>query len=169
MEFKPSKARMKDANGRYIVQGLFIQDQYNTKTAQYSWTEEDVTKDGVLYPSLMRLFLDFKDVKEYGFAKEYLYSWSHWKRLKANAIVGRKIAEWVEELELSLEAEGVMTMVDLAENESYQAAKFLADRGWDKKGRGRPSKEEVQGHLETAAQETAEYDTDFQLLRLRKD
>lgn len=168
MNFTPDKKRMKDSNGRYIVQGLFIQDKYNAKTAQYSWTEEDVTKDGVLYPSLKRLYLGWKDVKEYGFATEYLYSWSHWKRLRANAMIGRLIKEWAEELELMLESEGIMTMVDLAENDSYQAAKYLADRGWDKKGRGRPSKEEVQGHLETVAQEQAEYEGDFKLLDFGK-
>jgi hypothetical protein len=169
MTFTPDKKRMKDSNGRYIVQGLFIQDKYNTHTAQYSWTEEDVVKDGVTYPSLMRLFLDYKDVKEYAFAKEYLYSWTHWKRLKANKLVGDRIAGWIEELELSLEAEGVMTMVDLAEREepSYQAAKYLADRGWDKKGRGRPSKDEVQSHLEAAADVAKEYEEDFKLFDIK--
>lgn len=166
-DFTPNRDKFKDEKGRYIVQGLFLEDQYNPNLAVYTFDGEDKTYKGVVYPSLKRLYLLEADPKEYQFAQKYLYDWPHWQRLCKNAIVGRHIEKWREELELSLVSEGVSALIDLALNEkSYQAAKFLADRGWDKSGRGRPSKEEVEGEIKRRADEQSEFDTDFQLLQL---
>lgn len=164
------KSRFRDEKNRYIVQGLFLEDSYNTNLAVYTFSGDDKTYKGKVYPSLKRLYLEHGDPKEYSFAVKYLYDWPHWKRLCKNAVVGRHIDQWREELELSLVSEGVATLIDLATNQdSYQAAKYLAERGWDKTVRGRPSKEEVEGHLNKIAEENGEFDEDFQLLKLHKE
>lgn len=166
-EYKPDKSKFKDEKGRYIVQGLFLEDKYNTDLSVYTFDGEDKTYKGRVYPSLKRLYIELGDPKEYIFANTYLYNWDHWQRLCNNAIIGRHIEKWRNELELSIISEGVATMIDLAVNDkSYQAAKFLVDRGWDKSTRGRPTNAEIEGELKRKAAEAAEFDNDFQLLTL---
>lgn len=158
MDFKPDKDKFKDEKGRYIVQGLFLEDRYNTDLAVYTLAGEDKDYKGKVFPSLKRLYLEHGDPKEYSFARKYLYDWDHWQRICRNKICGLHVEKWREELELSLVSEGVQTLIDLAINDkSYQAAKYLADRGWDKSDRGRPSKEEVEGELRKQAQQEKEW------------
>lgn len=168
-EFTPDKSRFKDEKGRYIVQGLFLEDKYNPVLSVYTLDGEDKTYKGVVYPSLKRLYLEEGDPNEYLFAQKFLYDWDHWQRICKNAIVGRHVEKWRKELELSLVSEGVATLIDLAVNDkSYQAAKFLADSGWIKTGRGRPSKSEIEGELKRRATEDGEFAEDFKLLQLYK-
>ena len=164
----PNRKKFKNKTGNYIVQGLFLEDSYNTNLAVYTFDGEDKTYKGKVYPSLKRLYLEYGDVKEYSFANKYLYDWPHWERLCKNVIVSRHIEMWRRELELSLESESMLTMVSLADGGSYQAAKYLADRGWGAKRRGRPSNEEVAGELERQVNEAAEFDEDFKLLTIHK-
>lgn len=167
--FKVDKSKLKDEKGRYLTQSLFLEDKYNTDLAVYTYDGEDKEYKGVVYPSLKRLYLDMGDPKEYLFANEYLYDWPHWQRLCSNAVIGRHIEQWRTELDLSLEAEGVATLVDLATNEkSYQAAKYLADKGWKVKGRGRPSKADIENELKKAAKEQEEFSEGFKLLKMHK-
>lgn len=161
------KNKFKDDRGRFIVQGLFLEDSYNADMAVFTFDGEDKLYKGKTYPSLKRLYLEHGDPKEYSFARKYLYDWKHWQRLCKNKVVGRHIEEWRKELELSLVSEGVSALIDLALNEkSYQAAKYLADRGWDKSKVGRPSKEEVEGQIKKQAEEDQEFADDFELIAL---
>lgn len=163
------KTKFKDEKGRYIVQGLFLEDRYNTDLAVYTLDGADKEYKGRTYPSLKRLYLEEGDPEEYLFATKYLFDWPHWQRLCKNAVVGRHIEEWRNELALSLKSEGIATLVNLAVNEnSYQAAKWLADEGWVKNKRGRPSKEEVEGHLKKKAEEDEKFASDFEALKVYK-
>jgi hypothetical protein len=168
-EFKPDRSRFKDEKGRYIVQGLFLEDKYNTSLAMYTFDGEDKTYKGVVFPSLKRLFLEEGDPEEYTFANKYLYDWDHWQRLCKNAIISRQIERWRDELYLSLRSEGMATLIDLAINEkSYQAAKWLADEGWVKQKRGRPSKQQIEDEVKRRAQVEEQFADDFQLLQLHQ-
>lgn len=169
-EFKPDKSRYKDEKGRYIVQGLFLEIQYDTRLSVFTLDGEDKTYKGVVYPSLKRLYLECGDPKEYAFATKYLYDWDHWQRITRNALLKVHVDKWREELELSLISEGVSALIDLALNEkSYQAAKYLAERGWDKKVRGRPSQDEVAGEIKKRADIESSFEEDFKLLKLHKE
>lgn len=164
------KSKYKDEHGRYIVQGLFLEDRYNPDMSVFTFDGEDKVYKGKTFPSLKRLYLEHGDPKEYSFARKYLYDWGHWQRLCKNAVVKKHIEGWREELELSLVSEGVAALIDLALNEkSYQAAKYLADRGWDKGERGRPSKEEIEGELKKRADADSAFDDDFKLLQFHKE
>jgi hypothetical protein len=51
--------------------------------------------------------------------------------------------EWREELELRLRAQGIRAIIDQSlDDKGFQAAKYLAEKGWDKRTAGRPSKNE---------------------------
>lgn len=140
---KVDKTKFKDEKGRYIVQGLFLEDRYNTDLAVYTLAGEDKTYKGMVFPSLKKLYLEMGDPEEYTFAMTYLYDWPHWQRLTNNNIVGREIDKWREELLLSLRSDAISSIITQASEGSYQAAKWVAEEGWSKKKRGRPSKEEI--------------------------
>lgn len=168
-DFTPDKKKFKDEKGRYIVQGLFLEDRYNADMSVYTFDGEDKNYKGTIFPSLKRLYLEHGDPAEYSFARKYLYDWDHWQRLVRNKICYSHIEKWREELALSLVSEGIATLIDLATSkESYQAAKWLADRGWDKSERGRPSKEEIDGELKKRADQASEWAEDFQLLQFHE-
>ncbi|MNJ80422.1 hypothetical protein D3C77_788000 [compost metagenome] len=52
------------------------------------------------------------------------------------------MTEWREELELKVRSQAIRDMQSLcaSENGNFSAAKFLADRGWEKRAPGRPTK-----------------------------
>lgn len=139
------KSKLKDTMGRPLTQGLFLEIGYNTQYAVFTFDDEDKEYKGTIYPSMKKLYLEAEDPTEYRFAKKYLLGWKHWKRLNDNAILRVHFDEWREELEVAMRSEAVLSIVDMTTSEqgNFQAAKWLADRGWDKRGAGRPSKAEI--------------------------
>ena len=159
------KSKFKDDNGRYIVQGLFLEDTYNPDKAYYTFSGTDKTYKGKVFPSLKRLFLEEGDPGEYTFANKYLFDWPHWQRMCKNAVISKHIAQWRDELYLSLRSEGMATMIDLAVNNgSYQAAKWLVDEGWVTRGKGRPSQAEIDGEIKRRAKIEEKFSEEFTLL-----
>lgn len=142
MVFKVERDKLKDSGGRPLTQSLFIENGYNTEFAVYTLKDEDHEYKGVVYPSLKKLFLEMEDPTEYEFANTYLLGWQHWKRLNGNKLMTKHFEEWREELELRLRAQGIRAAIDQAADNNFQAAKYLAEKGWDKRQAGRPSKQE---------------------------
>lgn len=168
---KLNKKKMKDEKGRYIVQGLFLEDRYNTDLAIFTYAGDHKEYKGKTYYSLKKLYLDMADPIEYTFANEYLFDWPHWQRMCNNSIISKHVEEWREELALKLASEGVLTMLELATDKgSYQAAKYLADRGWDVKEKGRPSKDMIDGEIQRRVNQTEEWDEEHsRVLAFKKD
>jgi hypothetical protein len=144
-DWKPDKVKFKEPNsGNYITQALFLEHSYSPY-AMYTTKEEHHEHNGVVYPSLKKLYTSFEDPLEYDFANEYLSGWKHWCRILDNKWCMKHIQEWRDELEIKIRSQAVKDIMDLSlNNDSFQAAKWLADRGWEKRGAGRPSKAEKQ-------------------------
>lgn len=139
-----NKEDLKDSMGRPLTQSLFLEVGYDTDKAVFTLKDEDFFYEGHTYPSLKRLFLQCEDPTEYLFAKTHLLGWSHWQRLNNNKLLAKHFREWREELEVALRSQAILNIIDCAsEDKGFQAAKWLADRGWEKRGAGRPSKEEA--------------------------
>lgn len=138
------KSLLKDTMGRPLTQGLFLEIGYNTDYAVYTLDDEDKEYKGKTYLSLKKRYLEAEDPTEYQFARKWLLNWQHWKRLRANKVLAEHFDEWAEELEVMLRSEAIGSILELTVSESgnFQASKWLADRGWDKRGAGRPSKAE---------------------------
>lgn len=149
-----------DSMGRPLTQSLFLEIGYN-EDAVYSLKEVDHFHNGRVYPSLKRLFLLTSDPTEYKFATTYLLGWKHWMRLCENKILKTHITEWREELEIKLRSEGVYQVMQASQGGSWQAAKWLADRGWDQRGAGRPTDEEKAKHLKIQEKIDNEYAGDI--------
>lgn len=140
---KIDKTKLKDSMDRPMTQALFLEVGYDTEKAVYTLKEEDYEYKGVLYPSLKRLYLEMEDLVEYEFAKTYLLGWAHWQRMNENKLLSKHFSEWREELEISIRSQAVRDIINMsADDKGFQAAKWLADRGWDKRPAGRPSKNE---------------------------
>lgn len=160
------KNRFLDDIGRPLTQSLFLEINYDEKYAVYTLKEFDYEYNGRMYPSLKRLYLETMDPKEYLFATKHLYSWEQWQRICKNKVLAKEIDKWRYELDLKMSSLGVREMVSLmnSENGSFQAAKYLADKGWDKRGAGRPSKEEIDRHLAVEDAIDKEFSADIKRL-----
>ena len=165
MDVPYTKDKLLDTLGRPLTQSLFLEFGYNTDYALFTLNDEDKVYQDKTYYSLKRLYLEIGDPTEYEFAKSCLLGWRHWKRICENKLFKPYLEEWREELEIMIRSEGVLAVMDQAEN-NFQAAKWIADRGWDKKGAGRPSKVEKQReeHIKDRLGETL----NAQIIRMEK-
>jgi hypothetical protein len=163
--FLPDKSKMVDSMGRYITQSLFLEVGYN-EDAIYTFKDHDHFHNGKLYPSAKRLYLEMEDPTEYQFAKTYFVGWKHWLKMCENKVIRKNVDEWREELEYKLRSEGVKAMIVQARTGSFQASKWLNDRGWEKRAAGRPSESEIEREKEFQTRAKDEYGAD--VLRLMK-
>ena len=139
MEIPYTREQLKDSMGRPLTQSMFLEFGYNVQYAVFTLNDEDKVYQDKVYPSLKKLYLEIGDPTEYQFAKQCLLGWRHWVRLGENKLFKPFLQEWRDELEVALRSEGILSVMSQSE-ENFQAAKWLADKGWDKKGVGRPSK-----------------------------
>lgn len=155
----------KDDKGRWRTQSLFLENNYGGD-AMYTLKDSDYEYKGTVYKSLKQLFINEEDTVEYEFANKYLGGWQHWKRICANKLYTALVDEWREELELKLRAKGVKRLIDRAINgDSYQAEKYLADRGFLGRKAGAPSKLEKEKGVKQTAHIADEYASDLARLQ----
>lgn len=160
------KSKLLDERGRPLSQSLFLEVGYS-EFAVYTLKEADYEYKGKVYPSLKRLYLEHEDPTEYSFACKYLMGWQQWKKIFGNKAMSKHIEEWREELELKIRSQAVKDVIDMsAESGSFQAAKWLADKGYDKRAAGRPSKREQQKTQRISEKIDAEFGAD--ILRLKR-
>lgn len=154
-----------DSMDRPLTQSLFLEINYDSK-AIYTLKDVDHEWNGRVYPSMRRLYLEMGDPTEYQFATTYLLGWKHWQRLCANKALKQHVDDWREELEVKLRCEGVHSAIVQARSGSWQAAKWLVDKGWSESKAGRPSKADVDREIKMQARIKDEYAEDLQRLRI---
>lgn len=161
-----NRNKLVDERGRYRTLSLFLEIAYDVN-AVYTLKGYDHEYNGKTYLSLKRLFLEMSDPIEYEFANTYLADWEHWQKICNNKVLAQEIAKWRYELELKLRSEGIQWVLKSArKKQNWLAAKFLAERGWEVRAAGRPSKEEIERNtaIESAIQK--EFDDDIARLRV---
>lgn len=159
------RAPFLDSEGRPKTQALFYEVRYDSD-ALYSLKDYDLIVGDKVYPSAKRLYMEVGDPTEYAFANKYFLGWKHWQRICDNKQIAQYIAQWREDLEMKLRSEAVAQTMAMAKGGSYQAAKFMIDRGYAKRAAGRPSKEEVERETKFQARIQDEYSAD--VIRLAK-
>lgn len=159
----PEKSKLLDTMGRPITQSLFLEIGY-TDHAVYTLKDDDYEYKGRIYPSLKKQYLEIADPTEYRFATACLLGWRHWLRLLENKQVRTHIDEWREELEVKLRSEGVGNVMAAAKLGSYQAGKWMADRGWEQHGVGRPKKADIEAQKKFEERVNDEYGADVHRL-----
>jgi hypothetical protein len=159
------KTLLVDSMGRYLTQSLFLELGYN-EDAVYSLKDQDHFHNGKVYYSIKRIYLSMEDPTEYQFAHAAFCGWKHWQKICDNKAIRKHVDEWRAELEYKLRSQGIQQMIQQGRTGSFQAAKWLSDRGWDTRAAGRPSKEEIQREKEFNARASDEYGAD--VVRLLK-
>lgn len=154
------KSKMKADNGVPLTQGLFLEIGYPA-SAIYTTKDADYEYNGRLLPSIKRLYIEMEDIGEYEFATTHFLGWEHWQRLCNNKQVRVFIDQWRYELELKLRSRAIRLIKDKAMLEGgITAAKWLADKGWDKHTAGRPSKEAVARETKLQSEILGQYQED---------
>lgn len=159
-ELLPDRSKMLDTSGRPITQSLFLEVNY-TDSAIYTLKEDHFEYEGKFLPSLKKIYLEVADPTEYEFATRYLLGWKHWMRICDNKLIRKHIDEWRFELEYKLRSQGVKAAISQATTGSFQAAKWLADRGWESRGAGRPTKADVDREKKIQTSISEEYSGDI--------
>ena len=155
------KDKLRDSRGRPLTQSLFLEVGYNTEFAVYTLKDDDYEYHGKTYISLKRLYIAQEDLIEYEFASTHLLGWQHWQRICRNKMFTKHVDEWREELELKLRSAAVRDIIDLSSGDrGFQAAKWLAVKGWDKRAAGRPSNADVDRETKMQARMNEEYNAD---------
>lgn len=154
----------KDSVGRWRTKSLFYEiNDYKLDGALFTITETDKEVNGVKLRSLRRLFVESEDPTGYTTANEHLGGYAHWEALCKSSLKG-EIEKWLIEMEVRIRSIGLKHAVESAKSGNFNAAKFLAEKGWDKRIAGRPSKEEVVRETKVQAQLHSEVEND--LLRM---
>lgn len=132
---------LRDQGKRYRTQSLF----YELRHPKYEclFTLKPYDYEG--YRSLKQIYMELADPTEGKISTEVLTSLKLWQSLCKTPWFKPLVEEWREELERKLKAEAVAKLVQQSST-SPAAAQFLAKGRW-KEERGRPSKEEKEGHL----------------------
>lgn len=156
--------KLVDSLGRHLTQSLFLELGYRPE-AVYTLKDEDFIYEGRHLPSIKRLYLEIADPTEYAFANACFTGWTQWQRIVANKQMTKTVEAWRFELEVKIRSEGVKMAKSQSRKGSWQATKWLSDRGWDARGAGRPSKDEVEHERKVQAAVSNEFEEDAQRLR----
>ena len=159
---------LKNPQGVRLTQSLFVEMPNDDLPPSYTMKDYDYEKDGIVYPSLRRLYMDCMDPTEHAFVTlAFDGDWDHWKKIKANDLLVTKLKynEWEEELSAKLRSTGMRGLVRQAQEGNVNAARWLAEGSWKSK-RGRPSKAEKEGMLRQDALLEKEFAEDLKRLGL---
>ena len=135
----PDFATFKAATGRFRTRSLFSD----------IFVEAEVAEQ---YPPVYstdqfrRIYIELEDPTGYIASQVLLDSWVHWQRLAKVKWFQTMLEDWNSELEVRLQAKGVISMAKIAstgEAKATAAAKWLAEKGWTPKKRGAPTKDDV--------------------------
>jgi len=161
--------KFKNVNGAYLTKQLFLENEMGERLlAVYTLKGYDHTFRGKSYPSLRRLFVETGDPTEYSFALKYLDGWEHWKAICAQGWFAPYLAEWREDLEVSLKSRALARIQQKAlkqDKDALQADKILLTGGWkdpsEKSTVGRPTKARIKEEAQKIFKEKSVYDDDF--------
>lgn len=151
---------MLDDMNRPMTISMFLEVKYD-ETALFTLKDQDYIYKGKYLPSMKRLYLKIADPTEYEFATTVLLSWKHWQKMCDNKVLRKHIDEWRFELEYKLRSQGVRNALLLANAGNFNAAKWVADRGWESRGAGRPSKAEVERQTKIEQTISEEYSAEI--------
>jgi ABC-type histidine transport system ATPase subunit len=118
--------------------------------------------------------MDCDDITEYEFARKYFLNWRHWQMVrKIRSKYGTKrvcdyFDEWADEMAVKVKSAAIKQIVAKSkEDKGYQAAKYLADKGWVEKKAGQPSKEAKERQLKIDAKVQKEVEDDLKRMGMR--
>lgn len=124
------------------------------------------------YICARKTFVELGDPSGYKWAIKYLGDYQHWKALEKCKWFQAALAEWRHELMIKEQSEALDTIREISkrdgDKQQLPAARYLAEFGRDKSGRGRPSKAEITGELKRSVELLSVEDEDLKRIGLVK-
>jgi len=153
------------------MKGLFIEWAKISENpiAVYTIKRQDYEVDGILYPSLYRLYMETEDVTEARFVEGYLYDWDQWNSIASSSYYRDEIARWRTELKAKVLGRLVDELIKDATSgskSSKSSAKFLVEK-LSKQDKGRPTTAAVATTEEKTSTIVGEIARDVKRLRLQ--
>lgn len=162
----------KGQNGQFLTLSLFhetareLPEDRRAAPAVFSF-DNDI-------PGLVncrRTFLELEDPTGYEWAMKYLDSWEHFERLLNSTWFLPHYEDWKRELLISLKAKAIkrITAISLTgtnEAQALAASKYLAEKGWERNTRGRPSKDDMKGEMRRLSTQIEETNKDMDRIGL---
>jgi hypothetical protein len=150
-------ANVVNKSGRKASRGLF---------AEYADEYVGVCEQIYSMANFHKRFVEMMDLTEYKPAMELVGSWQEWNRLKRDFPEFRdNITLWKDEIEVKMRSQAIERLNTLMTSKNEQTAagvcKFISTLGFnEKKGAGRPSKEEMRRQASELARITRETEDD---------
>lgn len=156
----------KNSMGVYLGRELFFETATTARNyVLYSFKNEDHTFDGVVYPSLRRLYLEEDDPTEFFVAEKYFDGQPHWRRLTAQKWFMDYLTPIREELALKHQAQYMRSLRQDAINGDKVASKYLLDRMEKPKEVGRPTKRKIAEEAQKIVLDNQDIATDFDRMK----
>lgn len=150
--------------GAYRTLSLFAEKNNTNVNALYTLKPFDWKG----YTSFKRVYLEECDPIGYTFAEKYLYDFEHLQKLKSNKVLAPYFEKWDNEMEVKLRAEALKEVRELSKTKGatgLAAAKFLSEKKWEYKGKGRPKKEDIERRVKQDADLQRQLEEDYILLK----
>lgn len=114
-------------------------------------------------------FVELGDPTGYKWAMSYLKSWEHFEHLLGCIWFTKELESWIREIDIIHTSRAVQRIKEIADDggtQSLAAAKYLAQKGWEKRA-GRPTKEAITGELKKQAELVDAHTADMERIGLR--
>lgn len=148
------KSKFLDRMGKKVVVGLF--EEFDRKDRKF--------KAPFKLADWKNAYIDSRDPTEYSAAMKLVGDWEHWLLIRNHPFIKPYVDSWHKEMEVKLRSEAVEAMRTHAKSQGgIAAAKWLAEKGYDKKQVGRPSTKE--NHLDNESE--THVSSDMERLGLR--
>lgn len=116
-------------------------------------------------------FIRIGDPTGYKWAVKYLGDHAHWIKLMNCPWFVRAYETWKKELNLKLQADAIQRIVEISNSDNpsqaLAAAKYVAEEGWSRQTKGRPSKTMVDQELKRLTEEASNELDDMQRIGLK--
>lgn len=135
---------LRDSTGRLRTASLFVETIQKDQLAA-GFVPLYTLRGKTGYEDLHDVYMQESDPTEYNFALRAFGSWEHFRKMEGLNWFMAHLRIWRDELEVKLRSQGIreLTKASKKGTRGISAAKYLAEKGWEKK-RGRPSKDEVE-------------------------
>ncbi len=160
------KPLLKDSKNDWRTMSIFL--EHNVTKMESVWTLKPYPSKGL--PSAHELYLEIADPTEYAFANALLGSWAHWQRLLECNWFLPYVEAWRDELEIKLRSEAVQNINTISKGSSpgaLNASRWLAEKGWSEKKRGRPSKQDIASERRKQAAISSEVASDLERITIQ--
>lgn len=139
-DWEGNKASLTDSTGKRLTTGLFKELADPSSAARPIFTLEEWRV----------VYVELADAGEYAAAMALIGNWEHWQALLRSPPFMVELEKWRVEVAAKLQSEGIAHLRRQARTDKgVAAAKWLAERGFEEKQRGRPRKEQPQAQSDS--------------------